>query len=61
MRVPITVTDVSRVMQRVRGLRIISGEETDEGFHLNLEGGQTFIVTGQMVIAIYSDQEGSVH
>ena len=59
---PVTLSDVSRVMDRIKGLRIVSGEETDEGLHLNLEGGHVLIFTGQMVIAIYqSDQEVSVH
>lgn len=54
---------VEQVMSRIRGLRIAHGHETNEGFHLELEGGTVLIVTGDPLIValIRANQTESVH
>ena len=59
-----TITTTANVMARIMGLRILSGHETRDGLHLELEGGTALVFTadGPLIVALVRARENeSVH
>ena len=49
----VNITSADHVMAKILGLRIMSGKETEDGLHMELEGGQLLIFTGPVIVALY--------
>ena len=57
----VRIADAATVLSSVIGDRIVSGKETKDGLHVEFEGGQILIFTGEFVIAVYKLDTTTVH
>lgn len=48
-----TIMSATALVRGLAGLRILGGEECEDGLHMELDDGRTLIFTGKFVIATY--------